>query len=184
MQMKEDEFIKEIYAMLSARRVVLTFLGEISANMVNALLTTLKPDINTVGDEIVVKKKVYKIIVECLENICRHSEVDEHNKLLPSIFLIGKSETCYEIVTGNYVQDKQAEIIKEKVEKINTLDRENIKKKHLEILGENRLSDKGGAGLGMIDIALKSGNKLECQFLPVENSTLLFYILRVNVVLS
>ena len=134
-------------------------------------------------DEIVVKKRVYKIIVECLENIYRHSEVDEHKKLLPSIFLICKNDIYYEIITGNYVQEQQAEKIKENVEKLNSLGIDGIKKEHLHILSEGRISDKGGAGLGMIDIALKSGNKLECLFLPVENSSLLFYILRVNVVL-
>jgi len=32
------------------------------------------------------------------------------------------------------------------------------------------MSDKGGGGLGMIDIARKSGQKLDFNFLPVNNN--------------
>jgi hypothetical protein len=41
---------------------------------------------------------------------------------------------------------------------------------------EGVLSSKGGAGLGLIDIARKTGNKLVYHFLPISD-TLSFFLL-------
>ena len=42
------------------------------------------------------------------------------------------------------------------------------------------LSDRGGAGLGLIDIARKTGKKLEYQFLTL-NEEYLYFILKVEI---
>jgi hypothetical protein len=42
------------------------------------------------------------------------------------------------------------------------------------VLSNGTLSSKGTAGLGMIDIARKSGNKLEYQFLPIDDKNSFF----------
>jgi hypothetical protein len=41
---------------------------------------------------------------------------------------------------------------------------------------EGRLSEKGGAGLGFIDIARKTGNKLEFHFLPIDEESSFFLL--------
>ena len=41
---------------------------------------------------------------------------------------------------------------------------------------EGRLSEKGGAGLGFIDIARKTGNQLEFHFLPIDEGSSFFLL--------
>jgi hypothetical protein len=48
------------------------------------------------------------------------------------------------------------------------------------ILNHQRLSAKGGGGLGLVDIARKSGNKLEYQF-DQYNDNYFFYSLTISV---
>jgi len=48
------------------------------------------------------------------------------------------------------------------------------------ILNHQRLSAKGGGGLGLVDIARKSGNKLEYQFYSY-NDNYSFYSLTISV---
>jgi len=174
-----SSFISDIYNMMTDQKIILTYLGDITPDITNALLKAIKNDNTKFDEEIATKKKVYKIIVECLENICRHSEKVE-KKLSQSIFLLGKDDANYYIITGNYIYGNQIASIKEILDQVNTMNKEQIKERYREVLAEGKISDKGGAGLGIIDIALKSENKIEYEFVPVEKD-ISFYIFKVQV---
>ena len=47
-----------------------------------------------------------------------------------------------------------------KINKVNDLNREELKAYYKQVLNNGEISDKGGGGLGFIDIAKKSGEKL------------------------
>lgn len=172
-------FISDIYNMMSDQKIILTYLGDITPDITNALLKAIKNDNTKFDEEIATKKKVYKIIVECLENICRHSEKVE-KKLSQSIFLLGRDDKNYYIITGNYILGTQVESIKSVLEQVNGMNKDQIKEKYREILSEGKISDKGGAGLGIIDIAMKSENQIEYEFVPVQDD-ISFYIFKVSV---
>jgi hypothetical protein len=54
------------------------------------------------------------------------------------------------------------------------MDKEQLKEYYQEVLNGGSMSEKGTAGLGMIDIARKSGNKLEYKFLPISDNMRFF----------
>lgn len=179
MENNKSGFIEDIYKMMSEQKIILTYLGDITPEITNALLKAIKYDNDKFEEEIAVKKKVYKIIVECLENICRHSERVE-KKLSQSIFLLGKDDKNYYIITGNYIYGNQMEPIKSLIDSVNQMSKDEIKEKYREILAEGKISEKGGAGLGIIDIALKSDNQIKYDFIPMANDVS-FYIFKVQV---
>ena len=84
------------------------------------------------------------------------------------------------IITGNYIDNAKVESFKENIDKINGMTEEELKKHYRESLSNNELSHKGGAGLGMIDIARKSGHKLEYRFDQV-NDNISFFSLIVKI---
>lgn len=176
---KNSSFISDIYSMMSDQKIILTYLGDITPDITNALLKAIKYDNSRFEDEQVVKKKVYKIIVECLENICRHSEKVE-KKLTQSIFMLGKDDKNYYIITGNYIYGTQVDQIKKVLDQVNEMDKEQLKEKYRQVITDGKISEKGGAGLGIMDIALKSENKIEYDFVPVEGDVS-FYIFKVAV---
>ena len=49
------------------------------------------------------------------------------------------------------------------------MDKDALKVYYKEVLNNGEMSAKGGGGLGMIDIARKSGKKLEYKFDNVDN---------------
>ncbi len=58
------------------------------------------------------KKKVYNVLVECLQNLYHHmdeiTEVDvDSDKISSAIFTIGKVENKYYIITGNYILNRK-----------------------------------------------------------------------------
>lgn len=176
---KNLEFIEGIYKTMSEEQLFLSYIGNVTKDIADALLKSLKNNDLGVEGELHIKKKVYNIMVECLENICRHSDSFDHS-LPPSIVLLGKSTGHYFIISGNFVYIDQIDNIREMIAGINSLDKEGIKEKYREILSKREISEKGGAGLGMYDIAIKSGNPLECDFRQTGDSICL-YVLKVKV---
>jgi hypothetical protein len=173
------QFIDEIYKTMYKEQIVLCYVGSVTADIVNALLKSFKNDDFLFGQEVVLKKRIYKIIVECLENISRHSEPKDES-LPPSIFMLGKEESHFFIISGNFVYNNQISDLRQMIDNINCMEKNAIRDKYMEVLSRGLITPNGGAGLGMYDIALKSGNKLEYNF-KASSETLSFYILKVKV---
>jgi hypothetical protein len=53
---------------------------------------------------------------------------------------------------------------------------EEIKEVYRQMLNEAEFSSKGGAGLGLIEMAKKTGNKLDFDFLPIDNEYAYFVL--------
>ncbi|MEQ1734263.1 MAG: DUF6272 family protein, partial [Bacteroidia bacterium] len=67
------------------------------------------------------------------------------------------------------------------LDKINAMDKEQLKEFYKEVLAEGGFSEKGGGGLGMIDIARKSGHKLDYTFDPIDDTYSFFNLtIRIN----
>jgi hypothetical protein len=83
--------------------------------------------------------------------------------------MIGKIGSEYNIITGNYILNKNVIPLRDKLNRINVMSKDELKEYYKEILNNDEFSDKGGGGLGMIDIARKSGQKLNFNFIEVDN---------------
>jgi len=133
--------------------------------------------LDNMNEEPKVKKKVYNVLVECLQNLYHHIDHDgsqEHKMSTETassaIFMIGRTENGYSIMTGNYINTRKVADLEDKLERINSLDQDELKTLYKEVLNNEEMSMKGGGGLGMIDIARKSGQKLYYDFAPVNNN--------------
>ena len=65
---------------------------------------------------------------------------------------------------------------KKKSRRINRSTHEEIKELYKFILNHQRISAKGGGGLGLVDIARKTGNKLEYAFKDYNENYSFFYL--------
>jgi hypothetical protein len=128
------------------------------------------------------KKRVYNILVEALQNVTRHQAQNETtDPTHDSLFLIQKMNNRYVITTGNVVLTKNIPFLQNLIDKINTLSKDELKEYYKIVLESGTISDKGGAGLGLIDIARKAGNKLIYKFVPLSNDVSYFYLCTVPV---
>ena len=87
----------------------------------------------------------------------------------------------YKITTGNFVVSAKIKILKDKIDKINSLSKDELKDMYKFILNHQKLSAKGGGGLGLVDIARKTGNKMEYKF---ENLNDEYYFFNLDVIVS
>jgi hypothetical protein len=162
--------VKEYYANLSKGDVVLAYKGSITSELINDILEAVERKLDEANAESRQRKRVYNVLVESLQNLFHHIEVyhegisEELDPKFGILVIEKEGDDIYKVTTGNFVNSKRIKFLKEKIDKINSLSRDELKDMYKFILNHQKLSAKGGGGLGLVDIARKSGNKLEYAF--------------------
>lgn len=163
----------EFYERMERNKIMLSFKGDITSELLTSVLQIMESKLENMQEEPKIKKKVYNVLVECLQNLYHHLDVDSNGedttKYRSAIFMIGKIGTEYSIYTGNYIFNDNVPPLRDKLNRINVMSKDELKEYYKEILNNDEFSQKGGGGLGMIDIARKSGQKLNFQFMPVDD---------------
>lgn len=163
-------YIEELFKEMNHKNLILTYQGEFTQDITKSVLAMAERNLESRGEQSVIKRKVFNVMVECLQNIVKHS-YKGHNILDRAIFIIGEADETYEIATGNFIETTETESLKCKIEEVNNLDKDGLKSLYKEIIKEkDGLSERGGAGLGLVDMARKSGNKIEFQFNKFDDS--------------
>jgi hypothetical protein len=121
-------------------------------------------------------RKIFFISVETLQNmlIHGHKNLDGQQR---SFFILTKDNTKVDMISANLISNKAVPILEKQIETINDFeDPATLKQYYMEHLENNQLSEKGGAGLGFITIAMKSGNKLKVSFEKIDENYSLFLL--------
>ncbi|MFN8923046.1 MAG: SiaB family protein kinase [Sphingobacteriia bacterium] len=163
------------YKNMQQNNIIFVYQGEVTADLVSSILHMMENKLDGDGEDKKIKKKVFNVMVECLQNVYHHldtidvsvSEGDINDRT--ALLMIGKEETDYYVITGNHIYNDRIANLKDRLEKVNKCDKNELKALYQSILNDGELSEKGTAGLGMIDIARKSGQKLGFDFHPVND---------------
>jgi hypothetical protein len=169
----------DIYNKMERNNILLSFKGEITSDLLTSILQIMENKMENMQEEPKMKKKVYNVLVECLQNLYHHlddvgSSESSDNKVRSAIFMIGKFDSKYSIFTGNYILNENIHGLKNRLDEVNSLNKEELKEYYKKVLNNGEMSLKGGGGLGMIDIARKTGEKLEYNFLEIDNKVSFF----------
>lgn len=156
-------FIYDIHKRMREKELILVYEGEFSQDITKAFVSLAEQNLDKNKEDRSVKRKVFNVMVECLQNIVKHSDPIEEEEAVThaSIFMVGRQGNDYIVSSGNPIVNEKAPELSSFLDKINSLDKEELKKFFKEELKKSRISDKGGAGLGFIDMAKKTGSKLD-----------------------
>ena len=144
-------------------KISLVYEGEISQQIVSVFSKIAEAKMEGKEHE-VTKRRVYHVLVECLQNICKHGDEKEYSDdkaIGKGILLVGNNESQYMVTTGNLIGNEHVESLVETLNRVNSLDTKEIKTQYKKALKASVISDKGGAGLGFIDMVKKTGNPVE-----------------------
>ena len=173
----ERDFVAEL--MKATRQDDLNYIyrGEFTQNLQQHILSLAEKNIDKDRISGKIKKRIFHIMVESIQNISRHGDArEDSNEITSSFFSIQKENKWYYITTGNIIENNKIDNLKSKLDKINSLDAEELDKFYREVLGNGQLSSKGGAGLGLIEMVRKSGNKLSYHIEKVNEENSFFYL--------
>ncbi len=176
------DFIYNLHRTMMNQKLILVYEGEFTQETTKSILAMAERNLDSSGEESSIKRKVFNVMVEALQNIVKHSDelVDGEVRSHAAIFLIGKEPNQYSIMTGNPIRKSNVEALKKTLEHINSLNKDGLKELYKEIIKNTTISEKGGAGLGFVDMARKSGEKLQFAF-PEMGTDYCFFCLKVNV---
>ncbi|MBN1951739.1 MAG: SiaB family protein kinase [Bacteroidales bacterium] len=162
--------INEYYSNLSKGDVILAYKGSITSELINEVLEAVEGKLEDGNEDGKTRKKLYNVLVESLQNLYHHIEethegIDEDLDPKFGILVIEKdSDGDYKVITGNFVSVVKTKFLKEKIDKINSLSKDELKDMYKFILNHQKISAKGGGGLGLVDIARKTGKKMLYNF--------------------
>lgn len=173
------EFVYDFYRSMKAHEITLVYEGEITHQITKAFTSLTESNMAKQDESSTVQKKVFHVMVECLQNISKHADTfgsDDYLFAGRGIFMVSRGDEDYHVTTGNVIENRKIGELTDFLEEINNLDKEGLKQLYKKQMREGRLSDKGGAGLGFIDIVRKTGNKLKYHFLPIDETNSFFLL--------
>src|SRR6185295_5938464 len=182
--MNAMNFIYDLHRTMMAQKLILVYEGDFTQETTKSILSMAERNLDSSGEDSGIKRKVFNVMVEALQNIVKHSS--EQNLQAGSlisrsaIFMISKDDTRLCVMTGNTIAKPNVAKLTSNVNYLNSKDKEGLKEKYKEIIKNTQISEKGGAGLGFVDMARKSGEKLEWSFVDVD-SEFSFFCLKVNI---
>jgi hypothetical protein len=173
--------IDNYFAEKSDGNALLFYKGDINPDLINHVLDTVEEKLIKVNENSKLRKKVYNVLVESLQNLYHHvervpEEFEDQSSEKFGILSVNKVTDGYKIMTGNFVRNDLALSLRERLQKINQSSHEEITELYKYILNHQRISSKGGGGLGLVDIARKTGNKLDYSFKDYNEEFCFFFL--------
>jgi len=107
-------------------------------------------------------KAIFAVFVEQVTNMLMYSVEKENfsqseKAVSIGMLVLGYKENAFFIQTRNAINNETSEVLKEKIDYLNSLDKKELRQYHKECVRvENGNSESQGAGLGLIEIARRS----------------------------
>jgi hypothetical protein len=161
------DLTRRIRDIMMKERLMFAYRGIVTNDNSIPLLTLLEKEMEDSEFGFVGRKRLFMFVLESLQNVQRHGTGDSYADM--SMVVYSKSENGYTVTTGNVVKAADTVALKEKLEQINKLDPKGLRELYRQVLSISEFSVKGGAGLGLIEMAKTTGNKLDYDFIPLDN---------------
>ena len=116
------------------------------------------------------KRRIINILIEALQNIYCHGELQLNNldQSDDCLLLLKKENSIYHIVIGNFIKNSAIENLKTKLDNLNKLEIPDLKKLYREILSKGELTGKGGASIGLVKIFMDSSKNIAYEFKEIK----------------
>ncbi|PCH68151.1 MAG: hypothetical protein COC01_04400 [Bacteroidetes bacterium] len=161
---------------MKEQNLIMIYEGYFNQEITNSLLTMTEMNMEIGSEDGNIKRKIYDVMCECLQNICKHSAKVEQKDLQDAIFLIGSDSEYYYIASGNTIINDKIDTVTNCLNYVNSLGKDGLKKLFMEMRMIGNVSEVGGAGLGFIDMRRKSKENIDFEFFAIDEEYSFFSI--------
>ncbi len=161
--------LENLVSDLDIRGAVLYFKGNVDSEVINKALDLVEGKLLTTRETPRLRKKVYNVLVESLQNLYHHADniprgyhASRSDRF--GLVVMEKLGKGYRITTCNFVAAVRVKELEEKLTRINRSTPEEIKELYKDILNHQEITEKGLGGLGLLDIARKTGHRIDFRF--------------------
>lgn len=147
------------------KEVIVFYVGDLNIGYANAISSKLEQLVENEIKDKQARKKFYTVYIEAIQNIRIHGLKDENGRVPGAVTVYADGERLYGTFM-NFIDKKAGEKLLKRYKEINNMSREELKSIYLEQMAHGELSSKGGAGLGILIIVLRSQNPSKAQIFP------------------
>lgn len=140
------------------------------------LIESAERQLTEFGECIRIRKRVINVLIECLGNISFHAQRPSQETIpfFNAAIAITRSGNRYIIDTTNIVSQEQIATLKTTIDKLNGLAFHELTELYITTLNTDRPTSSPGAGLGLIEMARRSKQKLHYQFQELDHGLQMF----------
>lgn len=154
-------------------RIILHYVGDLSAGFASALSNRLERLLDSELESKQAQRRFFSVFIEAIQNIRIHGCRDEEGHIHAGVIIYTKkNDICAKLL--NVVSHAQARLLERRYDDVNQADRRALKARYLDLMKHGDVSDKGGAGLGIITIVLRSKNPSHYRLIPVNKDYMIF----------
>lgn len=155
---------------MSGTATLVDFEGVISFGTIEMLLSRLRNTADFQQLPKPVRKRLYSIFVESIDNIFKYGIKPEGGARdlgrAPKISVI-RTGDAFKVRAGNLVLNEEIGDLKFRIDRVNQLDDESLKSLYEEVINKDSGRNDTGAGLGLITMAMRTRYDIEYEFDPV-----------------
>jgi hypothetical protein len=164
---------------LSHDDLIFAYTGSVSDSITHKIIELTQYNIDSAGNFVKLKNKISFLMAECYQNVARHGKYTQEEDNLYEhygAFYVRSVGEVFNIASANTINRSSIASIKEKLDKVNSLSSDELRLLQKEVLAKGKLSERGGAGLGIIEMARRTGQKISYDFEPLSDNISLFFI--------
>lgn len=159
------DLIHSIHKRVMNERLLFVYRGIISERNSLPLITLIENVMKSDSYGLAGRKKLFMFVLESIQNIIKHGNRDHADM---SLVTYSRAGDGYSVTTGNMIDTAYVNDLESRLIQINASPDKEIKSRYLEILNKSELSSKGGAGLGLLEMAIRTGKRLDYDFIPFD----------------
>lgn len=151
--------------------------GQVDYRLIDNLLKKLKRSKEFISLDRPTGRRLYAILIECLENIAKHSEAvsESDSEHLPGLSVQKQGETII-IISGNPVLKEKTISLAERIDHINQKNEKSLTALYEKTINKEMPVYGNNAGLGFLLMKLKSGNNIKYHFKALSETVAYFEI--------
>ncbi len=175
---KWHEKVFDIYNLMFNNKIITSYVGPFDRNVLISLGLNIRDNLQKNTSQ---AKKFFKIFIELAHNISLYSSEKNKGNGCGTI-IINEFSEYFTLTGGNIITPEQKQQLRERIDFINSLDREKLREYKRKLLASPRANSDSG-NIGLVQIALISRHPLKVKFIPLnsEQKTNYFYIISVRI---
>jgi len=181
--------MQEYSGMLKSRSVNIIYSGPMWDDGIRELAEMVRTHLSHDNLPGSAEKSIFSVFVEQVTNVLMYSaEKEEYTgpdnekvEVSTGMLVLGQKDKTYFVQTGNAIKNETMELIKGRIDHLNSLDKKELRQYHKERLNaDNDNPESKGAGLGLIEIARRATAPIMYTFEPV-NENLIYFSMYVEI---
>ena len=169
--------IEQRYRELASSNSIFSYLGDLSDSDLNRIFGSIELLLSSSHSSKLLKKKLFNLLIEISQNLYHYSQKEELGDNNLVFIIISEQDHTYQIITGNIIFNHEVASVRSRIEMVNSMNNEELKELYRGILDVGTVTSGNGAGLGLIDLARKSGRKLSYNFEEIDDKFSFFTLM-------